>query len=107
LTPFVQEQISPDPQAADKHLSSGGLKRPFAALIAAFAETTAFDPATLEQTLRSTAEREGIKAGALIHATRVAATGRGVSPGLFEVLELLGRARTVERMRAAAHLIPT
>jgi glutamyl-tRNA synthetase len=107
LTPFVQEQISPDPQAADKHLSSAGLKRPFAALIAAFAETTAFDPATLEQTLRSTAEREGIKAGALIHATRVAATGRGVSPGLFEVLELLGRARTVERMRAAAHLIPT
>jgi glutamyl-tRNA synthetase len=107
LMPFVQEHISPEPEAAGKYLSSAELKRPFGALIAAFADMDVFDPTALERTLRSTAEREGIKAGALIHATRVAATGRAVSPGLFEVLELLGRARTLERMRAAAHLIPT
>jgi glutamyl/glutaminyl-tRNA synthetase len=83
------------------------LKRPFSTLIDAFEQLDAFDPRTLEETLRLTAEREGVKAGALIHATRVAATGRAVSPGLFEVLELLGRDRTVERMRAAARLIPT
>lgn len=105
--PFFQEHISPDPEAAGKHLSSPALKRPFSMLIEAFAKVDAFDPGTLEDTLRATAEREGIKAGSLIHATRVAATGRGVSPGLFEVLELLGRDRTLERMRAAARLIPT
>ena len=41
-----------------------------------------------------------MKAGALIHATRVAVTGRAVSPGLFEVLALLGRDRVVERLAA-------
>ena len=51
----------------------------------------------LETALRGTAEQQGVKAGALIHATRVAVTGRAVSPGLFEVLELLGRERTVTR----------
>ena len=46
------------------------------------------------------AESGGVKAGALIHATRVAVTGRAVSPGLFEVLALLGRDRVVERLVA-------
>ena len=40
----------------------------------------------------------GIKAGALIHATRVAVTGQAVSPGIFEVLELVGRERAVARL---------
>jgi glutamyl-tRNA synthetase len=34
----------------------------------------------------------------LIHATRVAVTGRAVSPGLFEVLELVGRDRVLGRI---------
>jgi glutamyl-tRNA synthetase len=105
--PFLQEQISPEPDAAGKHLSTPGLAGPFATLIDAFDRLEPFEPRTLEETLRATAEREGIKAGTLIHATRVAATGRSVSPGLFEVLELLGRDRTLNRMRAAARLIPT
>jgi glutamyl-tRNA synthetase len=107
LMPFVQEYTSPEPEAAAKHLSNAALGGPFSALIEAFANLKVFDPATLEQTLRKTAEREDIKAGALIHATRVAVTGRAVSPGLFEVLELLGRDRTIERMRTAARMIPT
>ncbi len=39
-----------------------------------------------------------MKAGALIHATRVAVTGRAVSPGLFEVLVILGRQRVITRL---------
>ena len=39
-----------------------------------------------------------MKAGTLIHATRVAVTGRTASPGIFEVLVLLGRERSVERL---------
>ena len=37
------------------------------------------------------AEARGVKAASLIHAVRVALTGKAVSPGLFEVLALLGR----------------
>jgi glutamyl-tRNA synthetase len=105
--PFLVEELAPDPDAVKKHLGQPGLKAPFRALIDAFEREDDFRSAALEATLRATAEQSGIKAGALIHATRVAATGRAVSPGLFDVLELLGRTRTVARMRAAERLIPT
>ncbi len=46
----------------------------------------------------SVAEALGLKAGALIHAARVAVTGRTTSPGLFEMLALLGRETVVARL---------
>lgn len=105
--PFLQEEVTPEPDAAARHLSSRNLRQPFLSLIDAFERVEPFEPQALESALRSTAELTGVKAGALIHASRVAATGRAVSPGLFEVLELLGRKRTLTRMRAVAPLIPT
>jgi glutamyl-tRNA synthetase len=56
----------------------------------------------LEQVTRGLAKELGIKAGDLMSATRVALTGRKVAPGLFEVMALLGRERTVARLRDAA-----
>ncbi|MCL5005977.1 MAG: glutamate--tRNA ligase [Acidobacteria bacterium] len=65
----------------------------------------AFDIAQTEECLRKLAEEKGIKAGLLINAARVALTGQAVAPGLFEVMALLGRQRTVGRLlRAAEHL---
>jgi glutamyl-tRNA synthetase len=46
-----------------------------------------------------------VKAGLLIHAVRVAVTGKAVSPGLFEVLALVGRARVHARLAAARRLV--
>ena len=54
--------------------------------------------------LRSTADERGIKPALLIHATRVAVTGRAVSPGLYEVLELLGQERVCARLDRTALL---
>jgi glutamyl-tRNA synthetase len=51
-----------------------------------------------EASLRRVAEARGLKAGTLIHAVRVAVTGTTVSPGLFEVVALVGRARVRERL---------
>jgi glutamyl/glutaminyl-tRNA synthetase len=39
-----------------------------------------------------------VKAAALIHPTRVAVVGRAESPGIFEVLELLGKERVLARI---------
>jgi glutamyl-tRNA synthetase len=61
-----------------------------------------FSLASLERETRGLAKELGIKAGELMAATRVALTGRTVAPGLFEVMVLLGRERTVTRLRAAA-----
>jgi glutamyl/glutaminyl-tRNA synthetase len=56
--------------------------------------------------LRGIADARGIKAAALIHATRVAVTGRAASPGLFEVLDLLGRDLVAARLRHTLRLVP-
>jgi glutamyl-tRNA synthetase len=112
LTQFVDEgryffeEVMPDADAARKHLQKAEIRAGFAETIEAFATSASFNQATLEPTLRQIADRHGLKASALIHATRVAVTGRANSPGLFEVLELLGQDRTVTRMRAALPLIP-
>jgi hypothetical protein len=46
-----------------------------------------------------------VKAGVLIHAARVAVTGSAVSPDLFVVLFLVGRPKTVERLRRGRDII--
>jgi glutamyl/glutaminyl-tRNA synthetase len=75
------------------------------ALDTAFAHSSAFDPATLEEILRGLADGRGVKAANLIHAVRVAVTGKTVSPGLFEVLALLGRERIHARLGEAVAMI--
>ncbi|HVH27639.1 MAG TPA: glutamate--tRNA ligase [Vicinamibacterales bacterium] len=99
---FFSDAIEYDPDAAAKHLH--GMGDHLAALDVAFAELPAFDPASIEAALRRVAETRGVKAASLIHASRVAVTGRAVSPGLFEVLALLGRMRVRERFLAASKL---
>jgi glutamyl/glutaminyl-tRNA synthetase len=104
LTDFV-EQAAPllnDPveyePAADKHLSVPGLAEHLEALGAALRHVEPFAENTAEAALRAVASERNVKAGALIHATRVAVTGRTTSPGLFEVLVLIGRERTLARV---------
>jgi glutamyl-tRNA synthetase len=55
--------------------------------------------------LRQVAGARGVKAATLIHAVRVALTGKTVSPGLFEVASLLGRERAHARIAAALRKI--
>ena len=105
--PFLADDVEFDDAAAAKHLGNGQVREPFSALRRAYAETAVFDKESAERILRETAERHAVKPGVLIHAVRVAATGRAVSPGLFEVLELLGRDRTLARLDRAASMFHT
>jgi glutamyl-tRNA synthetase len=66
-----------------------------------------FDEPHVEAAVRGSAAERGIKAGVLIHATRVAMTGRIASPGLFEVIVLLGRKRAVERLERLVMFLAT
>ena len=78
-----------------------------AALAAALQTTDPFDASHVEAAVRGTAAERGIKAGPLIHATRVAVTGRTASPGLFEVLVLLGRERSLARLERLVNFLAT
>jgi glutamyl-tRNA synthetase len=101
--PFLETTIEYDPEAVRKHLTQADLSLHIEALIDAL-ETDAdpFDEPTIERVLRHVADARGIKAATLIHAARIASTGKAVSPGIFEVLALLGTSRTLERLH---HLV--
>jgi glutamyl-tRNA synthetase len=99
--PFLAPAIERDPAAVIRFLAKPELAEPMQDLERQFGQVDPFDRTTTERILREIADAKGLKAPALIHATRVAVTGRTVSPGLFEVLELLGRETTVARMREA------
>lgn len=102
LRPFLMTDPEIDPAAADRYITPE--IGPVLALLAdELARAPAFDAASIEPLLRSIAERAGVKGAALIHAARVAVTGRSVSAGLFDVLALLGRARVVHRLRKMAN----
>jgi glutamyl-tRNA synthetase len=87
-----------EPAAVRKHLSAPGLSGHVAALRDALGGIEPFRAAPLEAALRALADVRGLKAGTLIHAARIAVTGRGASPGLFEVLELIGREAVLARL---------
>ena len=101
---FFTDEIEYDAAAVEKHLGAEGMAGHLAALDAAFAQLPTFDLASTELALRSTADARGVKAASLIHAVRVATTGKSVSPGLFDVLALVGRNDVRTRLRTAAGL---
>jgi glutamyl-tRNA synthetase len=101
---FFTDDVEYDEAAVAAYLRVAGSAERLAALDAALARLETFDPASIEAALRSVADAAGVKAASLIHAARVAITGKKVSPGLFDVMALVGRARVRERLRAAMRL---
>lgn len=61
----------------------------------------------LEEAIRGLATERGMKAGQVIQPARVALTGRTVSPGIFEVVHLMGKERTIRRLAEAIARTPT
>lgn len=91
----VAQHWAKDPEATARRLEAVG-----AALMAG-----PWDESSLEARLRACAEELGVGAGKVIHPLRLAVTGRGRSPGIFEVLVVLGRNRVQARVaRALARL---
>ena len=96
---FFTSEPDYDPVAVEKYLRVDGVREDLEALDAAFAALPTFDAMSIEAALRMTADARGVKAASLIHAVRVAVTGKSVSPGLFEVLALVGRDTTRTRLQ--------
>ena len=85
-------------RAARKHLKGDTLTRDLRELEARLRKLDVWEPEALERELRGLAEQRGVAAGKVIHPLRLAVTGRGASPGIFDVLELLGRDRALARL---------
>jgi len=98
----LRDELEIDPDAWTTLLQTPAVAQRLQGLAAQVAADTEFSLASLETTVRGLAGSWGIKAGELIGAVRIALTGRTASPGIFEVMWLLGRERTVARLQAAA-----
>ncbi len=92
------DQLIRDEEAVREHLSEDKTKE-FDLLAQKFDETEPFDAAMTEKVFRDVVAELGIEASDLVHPVRVALTGRAVGPGLFETLALLGKEKTVKRLR--------
>jgi len=64
-----------------------------------------FDAATFEENLRNLANESNISAAKLIHPIRLALTGFGVSPGIFELMEVLGKDLVKRRLQKAINYL--
>jgi len=96
---FVSDDgVEYDPEAAKKHLKGDGLEESLREMRDVLASTEPFDVLTAEQAVRAIAERRGIGAGKLIHPLRLALTGRGSSPPVFDVAVVLTKERTLRRL---------
>jgi glutamyl-tRNA synthetase len=94
-----------DLAAVEKRITKpAGAKELLAAYAAELSSVEPFDAATLETHLKGFIERRGVKIGDLVHAVRVAITGKAVGFGLFEALAILGRERCERRIARALAL---
>jgi len=93
---FFIDRVSYDPRA-ERKLDAKTLRL----LGDRLAALPSFDQGTTEPAVRKLAEELGVKAGEVIQPLRAALTGRLESPGMFEVLAILGRERTLARIDAA------
>jgi len=98
---FLVAEPEMDPEAVAKRLATPGAKAHLEAFAARLATVEPFEPGPLEEALKATAEAAGAKVGDLVHPVRVAVTGRSVGPGLYDCLAILGREKSLERIKTA------
>lgn len=101
---YYAETISYDPPAAAKFLTQESLE-PLQGLAKQLEDLPAFTPENLEGAFQTVMAATGLKLGKIAQPVRVALTGRTASPGIFEIIEIIGQDKVLERLRAAAAFI--
>lgn len=103
---YLGETVDYDPAAIAKFFVEPRLREYLPTLAERLDKAESFDPESVEAVVRGLAGELEVKAGLLINASRVALTGKAVAPGIFDVIVVLGRAKTVSRLRLAAAAVP-
>jgi len=101
---YIAEDVIFDEKAKEKFLNEKSLL-----LLNDLRDTLAlhadFTHAGLEPVFKGIVEKHGVKLGALAQPVRVAMTGGTESPGIYEVLEVLGKEKTLKRLERAISII--
>jgi len=98
---FFSDDFEYEPEARAKFWKDDRLADFLAKLAASLEQLPDWNHDVCDQALRALAGSEGVKAGLLINATRVAIVGRAVAPPLFDTMVVLGQKAVVDRLRRA------
>ncbi len=101
---YLVDEVAYDEQAARKFLTPDML-RPFGVLMERLGSVDGFSEEGLEKIFRDLAEELGVKLGKIAQPVRVALTGVTASPGLFEIIDILGKDVVIERLQKACSFI--
>jgi glutamyl-tRNA synthetase len=98
---YLVEDVAYDPAAAKKFLTPE-MREPFRRLIEMIGGLEMFNEENLERVFRQVVVEEmGLKLGKIAQPVRVALTGSTMSPGLFEIIDILGKDAVLKRLRRA------
>ncbi len=88
---FFTRELEYDADAVKKRLRKDGVAAMLAELGQLLGQVAPYDSPTLEKAVHDYADRAGRKMGDVVNPLRVAITGQGIGPGLYDCLVILGR----------------
>lgn len=103
---FFKDPVDFDEKSVTKHWKREGVPALLETLVPKLESLEEWREDLIETAVRTHADENRIPAGQLIHPIRLAITGFGVSPGLFELMALLGKERVLRRMQKALDVLP-
>jgi glutamyl-tRNA synthetase len=101
---YYQSDISYEEKAAKKFLKPAALD-PLKILAEKLEALEAYTHQALEDVFRAMMDETGLKLGKIAQPVRVALTGKTASPGIFEIIAILGKDRVLPRLRKAIQFI--
>ncbi|HOO55662.1 MAG TPA: glutamate--tRNA ligase [bacterium] len=102
---FFKEVDDYNEKGVKKYFKVEGAAENLRMLASELEQLDVFDCESIEKMMYRLKEEKGLGAKQLIHPTRLSITGKIFGPGLFELMELLGKEKCIERMRLAAEWI--
>lgn len=96
---FFEDPKKYDSKGVNKYLKNADIWVYISEFTEKMTDLSDYNEVSIETLLRSFAEEKGISAAKLIHPVRLALTGKTASPGLFEMMDILGKETVLRRLR--------
>ncbi len=100
-TYFFKDEFEYDPKGVEKYFKPENSKAILAALKERLGRTEPFTKENIEPVFKQLAAEMAVKLGVIIHPCRLALTGRTETPPMYDVVEVLGKDKTLKRLERA------
>lgn len=101
---YFEDEFAYDEDAVKKHMKAESIT-PINALMDKLEKLDDFSESNIDKAFHEMLEETGLKFGKAGPPVRIALTGKTASPGIFEIIAILGKSRTISRLKKAAAFI--